>query len=747
MTSSASKEVQAQSKRSMAIELFILSAVSLFLELLVIRWMSADIRAFTVFRTFPLITCFVGLGVGFSLNRSDSYKLLPFAIFLFAITMKIADFMGFGLWSFPSISVFQWQNLTGLVNANNEYVMMFLLCIIIILGIPFGMCVAIASRMGVLFNELESLPAYCYNILGSLVGGIVLSLLSNTRMAPWQLLIVAMGVIVAMQWKNWRRTAIGGITFSIVIAAAFTYLPTFPAKLLIPELTTYHASERQTLWSPYQRIDLTVLKTKEGATKDGAASAVTADDAKAEVSDFVGLELSANRAFYQYFFNLKANSPLSKQELWKNIRDDYALAFNLNKPKSALIVGSGTGQNVTSALDAGVGEIDAVEIDPVILEIGKKYNPDNLSDKVHLICDDARHFFSQCKRKYDVVNFSTLDSHTIAGLGSSVRIDAYVYTKESIKQALGLLNDDGVLLISFATVAPWSEARLFQTFTAAAGYEPIVLKGKMIGCIFVLGPHVKDRTLPIPAEYPVQKKTYPAGSRTLTDDWPYLYVQPEKVDYPYLLVVLEVLALSLYAGRRLLFGKSDGHSWQMFFLGSAFMLLELHSISFLSLLYGSTWITSAFVINGILLMILAATIATNNLGQVIDSKIKIVYAILFAAILTSFLISQEGVVSALASGGQFIQYSLVTVLTILPMGIAAVVFASGLRASSNTSKALAFNLFGAVVGGLLEYLSTYLGIRNLLLVAASLYLCSMVSFLTAAGKSSEASGENPTQAE
>lgn len=168
--------------------------------------------------------------------------------------MKIADFMGFGLWSFPSISVFQWQNLTGLVNANNEYVMMFLLCIIIILGIPFGMCVSIASRMGVLFNELESLPAYCYNILGSLVGGIVLSLLSNTRMAPWQLLIVAMGVIVAMQWKNWRRTAIGGITFSIVIAAAFTYLPTFPAKLLIPELTTYHASERKLCGHPIKEL-------------------------------------------------------------------------------------------------------------------------------------------------------------------------------------------------------------------------------------------------------------------------------------------------------------------------------------------------------------------------------------------------------------------------------------------------------------------------------------------------------------
>jgi hypothetical protein len=63
------------------------------------------------------------------------------------------------------------------------------------------------------------------------------------------------------------------------------------------------------------------------------------------------------------------------------------------------------------------------------------------------------------------------------------------------------------------------------------------------------------------------------------------------------------------------------------------------------------------------------------------------------------------------------------------MGVAAIVFASALRSSSNASRALAFNLFGAVIGGLLEYLSNYLGIRNLLIVAALLYLCSVIGYL------------------
>jgi hypothetical protein len=39
-------------------------------ELLLIRWLYADVRAFTVFKTFPLATCFVRMGVGYALSTS-----------------------------------------------------------------------------------------------------------------------------------------------------------------------------------------------------------------------------------------------------------------------------------------------------------------------------------------------------------------------------------------------------------------------------------------------------------------------------------------------------------------------------------------------------------------------------------------------------------------------------------------------------------------------------------------------------
>jgi hypothetical protein len=153
--------------RREAVELFILSALSLFLELLIIRWMSADVRAFTVFRTFPLITCFVGLGVGFSLAKTDTFRLLPPALLAFAVVMKVLDFTGLGKISFPSLATFQWQNLTmGLGDNASQggtiaYVILCMLMVLLVLSIPFGICVSIGSRMGAIFNKLEPLPAYC----------------------------------------------------------------------------------------------------------------------------------------------------------------------------------------------------------------------------------------------------------------------------------------------------------------------------------------------------------------------------------------------------------------------------------------------------------------------------------------------------------------------------------------------------------------------------------------------------------
>jgi hypothetical protein len=49
--------------------LFLISAVALYTEVVLIRWMSAEIRMFAYLKNFTLFACFLGLGLGRRLSR------------------------------------------------------------------------------------------------------------------------------------------------------------------------------------------------------------------------------------------------------------------------------------------------------------------------------------------------------------------------------------------------------------------------------------------------------------------------------------------------------------------------------------------------------------------------------------------------------------------------------------------------------------------------------------------------------
>ena len=55
--------------RTVERNLFLLSLGSLFLELLIIRWISTEIRVFAYFKNMALIACFLGLGIGYATAR------------------------------------------------------------------------------------------------------------------------------------------------------------------------------------------------------------------------------------------------------------------------------------------------------------------------------------------------------------------------------------------------------------------------------------------------------------------------------------------------------------------------------------------------------------------------------------------------------------------------------------------------------------------------------------------------------
>ncbi|HEY9870928.1 MAG TPA: hypothetical protein V6D08_17315 [Candidatus Obscuribacterales bacterium] len=697
-------------RRSIAMELLVLSMVSLFLELLVIRWLSSDVRAFTVFRTFPLVTCFVGLGAGFALGSDRAFRLTLYALLQLVITMRLAELLGVTLWGFPATSVFQWGNLA--VNSlAPAYMLVFMPLLILLLAGPFAVCLCIGARLGVLFNQLEPLKAYLINLAGALLGSLVFAALSYIGLAPeWLLLSAAVavaGYLIVRHGQRWRHLT--AIALLALLAAWTPHATTLP---LVGELLAYRSVGPITFWSPYQRLDLTVFRLPD--------SAESADS-------FLGAELAVNRAFYQYFFSDKAGSHVSGDiaRFLAARKRQYSLPFELKPADDVLIVGAGLGQNAEAALGHGVKSVDAVDIDPQILKLGRQYNPAYRS-AVNLICDDARHFFGRTEKRYDLIVFGLLDSHAVIGQGSSVRIDTYIYTTEGIREALSLLKPGGLAVISFAAVAPWIKDRLWRTMEQACGYRPLVLRDSRAfvwgkpDIIFILGDGVRQGQISPPPGWERVAAPGPARVRILTDDWPYLYVQPDILDIPFWLVMAEILLIGMIAARGALFRKNDRTMWQLFFLGAAFMLLELHAISRLSLTFGSTWFTSAIVINGILILIMVANLVVMAFPHFLRTRQGMIYLLLFASIAASYFLPASG------SSGQAAHQVLVTLVTLLPMGLAGILFACIFAGVAQPNRAMALNLLGAVVGGVLEYLSNYTGIRGVELVAAALYLASFI---------------------
>src|SRR5262249_40057741 len=95
-----------------------------------------------------------------------------------------------------------------------------------------------------------------------------------------------------------------------------------------------------------------------------------------------------------------------------------------------------------------------------------------------------------------------------------------------------------------------------------------------------------------------------------TDDWPFLYLPRRGVPQAYVLVVVLLVLGSTMVIRR--YGLSPtrftAYHGHLFFLGAAFLLMEVYAINRLALLFGTTWIVSAVAILVVLTLIVAANL-------------------------------------------------------------------------------------------------------------------------------------------
>jgi predicted membrane-bound spermidine synthase len=671
---------------------FLASFLVLFLEIALIRWMPAYIRLLSYFSNFILLASFLGIGLG-CLLAPARVRLFTWFPLLQALVIGAVNYFRLEVSVAASGSIYFSSGTAAKVVLVESTMLLPLLFVVVA-----ALFTTLAQRMGREMATLPPLRAYTINLAGSLAGVVVLGLISWLELSPTMWFAIAFAAAVPLLLTPERR--VDG-TPEIPARRPSTAMVAINLVLLAGSLVFVYSMARGAIWSPYYKITV----SQEGP------------DTVVEV----------NNIFHQ------SMAPVEQKEYF------YQWPYSVfgDTFHDVLILGAGSGTDVAAALRHGVRHVDAVEIDPAIIRLGREHHPDHpYSDpRVTVINDDARHFLRTTTKHYDLVVFALIDSLTMQSSFSGVRLESYMFTEESFRDVRNRLTPDGVLVVYNYFRERWLVDRLANTAAVAFGAEPRVHVHEARAFLGVLmaGPRLAQLTAPprVPDQVTAFNQSHaPSPARMhqrdpsiepARDDWPFLYLRDRHIPRHYLValgVVLVVSVLSVFLALSMVGtpGPSKRRwSWQFFLLGAGFMLLETKSIIQFALLWGSTWVVASLAIASVLTMALLANaiVARKTVDQAWT-----VAGILVALLALNYFIP-IGRVSFDSRAAESIFYA---VLVFSPVLCAGLLFGSAIARSDALTRDYGVNLLGAMVGGVGEYLSLVTGFRALLLVIALCYV-------------------------
>lgn len=686
--------------------LFTSSLLCLFCEMVVIRWLSTEVRIFSYFKNLPLASAMLGLGLGFlwTDHKRDYFSKTPTLITCLAIILICAFSLQLTYMSFidPTKYIVYGVNY----KAGQELLTMAknIVILLAIFSLSTGIFVGFGQYMGRLFGKLPALQAYSINIAGSLAGTILFSIFSWMALPPavWLTCIGLLLLLINRNTINFFIIALG-ICYGLFLAPTLAH-------------QAYGNDYVKTCWSPYYRIDIRTVSQQLGnqVKKLGYNVAINFDTFQSIV------DCSPE--------TLKSLPPQIQKSLLEIMTGPYK-AVPVQHPR-VLILGCGTGSDVATALRCGAEHVDAVEIDPQILKLGKELHPEHpyFSPKVTLFNEDARTFLKNATNKYDLIVLAALDSHTAFSSLSSLRTDNYIFTRESLKEAARLLSDNGIIAENFYVPNNWLFNRHAATLAQATGLNPFgyhsgELSQYAVGGL-IAGPGLKRADPQVLASMKMTEVKPDSSVEITTDDWPFLFLERRELPVSYILPLSLILLISIapvagYVTR----GSSQLLNWQMLLLGMGFMLLEVRTMAIVSLLLGSTWIVNSLVISAVLLLVLLA----NWLAAKLDHRKTIWMTI---PLVGALAISQVMPATSFLPFGSTVGPALACLVYLMPMFFSSTIFASLFKDARTPSSALAFNIIGSIFGIALEYLSMATGVAALGMVAFVIYGLLIVLMLS-----------------
>jgi SAM-dependent methyltransferase len=692
-------QLDALPKRSLGLWIALAAGVGLYLELVLIRFHGSCFAVFGFFKNLSLLSCFLGLGMGYSLGRVR-LVLTPLALPLLAIQLMAMHFLQYAHVAVHLENPISEQLTMGVATASS------ITHVIMVYGFLFwvfsfnALCLAPFGQLAShLMGRSTRLAAYGWNLFGSIAA----------VLAFWGLSFLWSPPVV---WF-----AVGFVFIALFLRKMLTATAIIMA-LTLGAIGTSFQIDGFNLYSPYQI--LTVYPA-------GFSSRITPT------------AIMVNHFFYQDMYNLSPNGPPMG-----GVRDlaarYYGLPYDFQKsPQDVLVVGAGSGNDVASALRHNAGHVDAVEIDPLILRLGQTFHPERpyASDRVTPHVQDARAYFRSTDKKFDLIVYGLLDSHTALSGMSGVRLDSYIYTVEAFRQARACLKDGGFLFLSFAVNDKTLGNKLFRMLEEAFdGQQPRVMSAtaaaEVSALVFVIGGNSPLDAIPLPPGVEDITSSFteqPLSVDPSTDDWPFFYMPVRKYPVSYLVMISLLMAVAVAFIRPVIQTNAvrAAVSWPCFLLGAGFMLLETKAITELALFYGSTWIVISIVILAILIMAFLANLTIMRWPGI---PRNLSYILLLVSLVASLWFSTvSGSIQ-----GQWLSRILPTVILTLPLFFSGLVFSAEMDAAASVSAALGSNLIGAMAGGCLEYNSMYFGYRSLYILAIVVYGLSLIAHLASGQK-------------
>jgi spermidine synthase len=650
--------------------LFATSALLLFVELVLIRWIPANVIFFGYFSNLILMASFLGIGVGILFGKAHRAgvsavdRFPPFALTLLLIVGVIGTLQVNLQLRDPGAVFF------GLAESSQSDIGFVVIPVVV--ALVTLLMASLALPLGRLLTSMPPLKAYGVDVAGSMAGIGVFALMSilSTPPAVW-FAVVALGLgILGLGLPLNRRSILTGASMAGVIALSLV------------------AQAANQIWSPYYRIDV----TRPGSTEVIAVNGVPHQ----------AFSLTSSVVSEEFYFQIYRWLP---ERTFQH----------------ALIVGAGSGNDVAIALRQRVGTIDAVEIDPQILAIGARDHPlqPYADSRVETFTGDGRAFLRNSTSSYDLIVFALPDSLTLIGSTANIRLESFLFTKEAFASVRDHLAPDGVFVLYNLYREDWVVAKIERMLTETFGRAPAVraFTGELSAAVIAVGPGLDGVTGDM-SQLAALESSGRSPPAVATDDWPFVYLAEPSIAPVYIVALLLVLAwagLITFRAARVSATPLKRFSPHFFVLGSAFMLLETRSLVTFSLLFGTTWFVNALVFFAVLASVLLAILINARLRL---PRPSLLYAGLFASIALAYLLPPQ----TLLIDPPALRYALAAAIAFAPVFFANLVFTYSFRDTKTADMAFASNLLGAMVGAVLEYASLVVGYRALLLLVAGLYL-------------------------